>query len=377
MRKLASAIACLVFVALGGNPAIGDEQEESSTSSNPNEQDRVTFSGLFYISYEQGERGGADVSDFFIHRAYLTARKEILPFLSARVTFDTSQDREGDGRGDMEVRLKYAFAEFDLGDWSALRGVYLEAGIVHMVWLDFEEHVNAYRMRDPMFMERSGIFNSADFGVTLAGSLGPDLGEEYRQRVNSKYSARHGSFAVGVYNGGGYHGDERNTNKVAEGRISYRPFPESLTGFQVSGLAIVGKGNQAGVAHEIPDWHTFNSFFSYEDESAVVTAQYVWGRGNQRGTWTEPDDPSEATPFSGWSLFGEAKVGAQWRIIGTYERFHRTAGENDFSFDRTLAAVGYDLGRENILLFDWDRRIYDDPMLSTDNRYQAVIQLKF
>jgi hypothetical protein len=228
-----------------------------------------------------------------------------------------------------------------------------------------------------MFMERSGIFNSADFGLTLAGSLGPELSEEYRKRVNSKYSARHGSFAVGIYNGGGYHGVEVNSNKAREGRITYRPLPDALPGLQVSGLAIVGEGNVLGDPENTPDWNTYNAFLSYEHARGVVTGQYVRGKGNQRGSWTEPDNPSKATPFSGWAFFGEWRLDSHWRVTGGYDRFLRKPGEDDLSFYRVYGGVGYDLGQGNILLFDVDRRKWDDPGLPTDLVYQAVVQLKF
>jgi hypothetical protein len=353
----------------------GSEKEEEEASSEF--EQKVDFSGLFYIAYEHGEREGEEFGNFALNRAYLTAEADILPFLSGRITLDTNQDLEGDGRGDMEVRLKYAFAKFDFGDWRIFHKLNLEAGIVHMVWLDFEEHINLYRMRSPMFMERSGIFNSADFGLTLGGALGPELNEEYRERVNSKYSARHGSFAVGVYNGGGYHGVEVNSNKAVEGRLTYRPLPDNLPGLQVSGLAIVGEGNLAGESEETPDWNTYNLYVSYEHARGVATAQYVRGKGNQKGTWTEPDDPAEATSFSGWALFGELRFGPHWRTSGGYDRFIRRPGTDDRSFKRLYGALAYDLGRQNMLVFDVDHRDWDDPTLSNNIRYQGIIQLKF
>jgi hypothetical protein len=360
-------------VAFGGEDGDAESSGEAFVES-------IDLSGLFYLSYEYGESDFEELNRFFVNRAYFTAEADILPFLSGRITFDASQDLEGQGRGDMEVRLKYAFAKFHFGDWRIFRKVYLEAGIVHMVWLDFEEHVNLYRMRAPMFMERSGIFNSADFGITLAGGIGPDLDEEYRSRVNSKYAARHGSFAVGVYNGTGYHGDEQNSNKAFETRVTWRPMPDSLPGFQVAGLAIIGKGNQIEEAAEFitpPDWNTYNLFFSYEFPRGAFTAQYVSGEGNQRGTWVEPDDWSQAQPYSGYSFFAEWRFGPRWRVIGGYDRFDRESKANDFSFVGGFAAVGYDFGKANILMLDAGMRDYVDPQRSNDWRVQVVQQLKF
>jgi hypothetical protein len=341
---------------------------------------KIDFSGLFYLTYQDGELDGDRYSRFFVTRAYLTAEADILPFLSGRVTFDTTQDLEGQGRGDMEVRLKYAFAKFRFKDRGILNDPNLEAGIVHMVWLDFEEHINLYRMRGPMFMERSGIFNSADFGLTFASSLGDDLDETFRSYAGNKYGTRNGSFAVGVYNGSGYHGDERNVNKTVEARATWRPMPNNLKGLQIAGMVIHGDGNQPDEGGAPPFWRTYNGFLAYQFLHGTLTAQYVWGQGNQRGTWVEPDNPSEAIPYSGYSAFLEWKFGKrhQWLVIGNYDWFERIADAGaDHSLTYLNAAIGYDLGKSNILMVDFDRRDWEDPSRPTDQRVQAVMQLKF
>jgi len=358
----------VVFVT----PAMGQESQDQNWPG------PVSLSGLFYLTYEMGEEGGEDINRFFVNRAYLTARVNVLPNLSARITLDPSQDLEGDGRGDMEVRVKYAYAKYDFGDVGQLTGIGLEGGIVHMVWLDFEEHINLYRMRDPMFMERSGMFNSADFGATLTAGLGEDLPEEYRETVGSSYAQRYGSVALGIYNGGGYHGDERNTNKVLQGRLTLRPLPDVLPGLQVSGLGIMGKGNQEGSGDELPDWDVFNLFLSYQHTGGALTAQFTTGEGNQRGAWVEPEDPSLATDFHGFSFFGEQYLGSSpWRVVAGLDRMNRTPGDTDLSFNRVHGGIGYDLGNSNILLFDLDYRNWDDDDRPADTRLQVVMQVKF
>lgn len=334
----------------------------------------VSMSGLFYLAYEHGEMEGVDYSGFAVNRSYLAASVKILPRLSARITLDGHQD----DTGDMKVRLKYAHAKYDLGTAGPLSGLNIEAGIAHMVWLGFEEHINAYRMREKMFMERSGLFNSADFGVTLAGNLGGKIDQEYQETVSSSEAGRWGSFAVGVYNGGGYHAIEMNENRAVQGRLTVRPLPDVLPGLQVSGLAIASKGNQPdgeGV-EAAPDWNTYNLFLSYQHRNATLTAQYVDGRGNQKGSFTEPDDPSMATEYTGYSLFGEAKQGP-WRFIAEFDDFNRKPGSADLSFIRYHAGIGYDLGGGNILLLDVDRRDWDVDARPSDTRAQVVMQVKF
>jgi hypothetical protein len=376
-NALSFAAINLVTLLSCAPPALAEEESAAHPLSEVVE--RVKLSGLFYLSYEHGTRDGVDFSEFTVDRAYWTAKAEVLPYMAARLTLDTSQDLEGDGRGDMEARIKYAYAKFDFGHWGPLSSVNLEAGIVHMVWLDFEQSINHYRMRDRMFMERSGLFNSADFGLTLAGGFGPPLGDEYRETINGKYAARHGSFALGVYNGTGYNGDERNTDNVSELRLTYRPLPDTLPGLQLSGLAIAGKANQPDDAGAEPsDWRTYNVFLSYEHPRGTVTAQRVWGRGNQKGSFVEPGDPSVSTDFEGLALFGEWRFDEHWLAIGGFDDFERTISGVEVGFDRFFVGVGYDLGKRNVLLLDYDRREWDDDRPDPiDDRAQLTLQVKF
>ncbi len=371
----------IIFLLMAG-PLTAPVRAQEGEGGNQEFSPSVSFSGLFYLTFEHGKEEGDEVNHFFINRGYLTARASILPRLSARITFDPSQDLDGDGRGDMEVRLKYAYAKYDLGDRGLFTGLGLEGGIVHMVWLDFEEHINLYRMRAPMFMERAGMFNSADFGLTLSGSLGEELPEEYRKRAASSYAGRHGSFAIGAYNGTGYHGDERNGDKVLQGRLTLRPLPDALPGLQMSGLAIVGKGNVEGGREEIPDWRVFNAFLSYQHPGGALTAQYVWGEGNQKGSWVEPPavEPSTswpATHYKGFSLFAEQRFASNWRLVAGFDDMEREPGSLDLGFRRVHGAIGYDMGRGNVLLLDLDRRKWNDNALPVDTRFQMVMQVSF
>lgn len=221
------------------------------------------------------------------------------------------------------------------------------------------------------------MFNSADFGVTLTAGLGEDLPEEYQRNVSSSYAQRYGSMALGIYNGGGYHGDERNNNKVIQGRLTLRPLPDALPGFQVSGLGILGKGNQDGSDPEIPDWKVFNLFLSYQHARGALTAQFATGNGNQKGTWIEADDPSMASEFDGVSLFGEQRFASGWRLVAGFDHLNRTPGPLDLSFNRVHGGIGYDLGSQNLLLFDLDHRNWEDDSRDDDTRFQVVMQVTF
>lgn len=57
------------------------------------------------------------------------------------------------------------------------------------------------------------------------------------------FCSKYGTFSIGIYNGGGYHAMEENTNKTVESRLTFRPFPQTIPGLQFSYNMIYGKGN--------------------------------------------------------------------------------------------------------------------------------------
>lgn len=174
----------------------------------------VTLSGLYYLSCQAGQTHSFDTitsswmaddyNSFKVKRAYFTLKKTINSFINSRITLDAHQD----DTGDMKVRVKYVYADISFPELAFITRPHMEFGLVHTPWLDFEEHINYYRMQDTMFMERVGIFNSGDFGLTVLGYFAGRMDEEYQKTVNKKYPGRYGSFAFGVYNGGGYHATE-------------------------------------------------------------------------------------------------------------------------------------------------------------------------
>ncbi len=363
-------VITLLIVFMAGSLIAGETDE---TNLLPKGLQGIKINGLYYLSYKAGEMNESEFSEFFVNRAYLTVKKKITPFLSSRITLDTSQDEEGDGLGDMEVRIKYVYAHFHLNDIAFVTKPNIEFGIVHGPWLDFEEHINYYRMREKMFIERSGVLNSADFGITFAGLLGGELDKNYQKKVNKKYPGRYGSFAFGIYNGGGYHSTETNTNKVVEGRLTLRPLPEIIPGLQLSGFTVYGEGNKL-YEDESPDWNLILGMLSYEHQYMTLIAQYVDGSGNQKGKWIDAD--SAAVDYQGMSLFGELKLGKHWRPIGGFDSFDPDVDTDDDEYIRYYVGLGYDFGHKNILLFDYDVKDYAGEK-ENDHWYQLTMQIHF
>ena len=352
----------LIFAGTGGMPYAASEEEKVSGPVFTKGLDGLKIGALWYLSFQDGSENGRGYSNFRIKRGYINITKTIFTWgrtdLEGRITPDVTQD----DTGDVKVRLKYAYAQFKYKgvSWEP----WMEFGIVHMPWLDFEEHVNMYRMQDTLFMERNSAFNSADFGVTFGGFLGPKLNDlKY-------YPGKYGSFAVGVYNGGGYHAKDNNRNKAIEGRITVRPFPVAVRGLQFSYFGVLGRGN----TEKAPDWTVNSGMVSYEAKYAVLTATYYAGEGTQKGT--SVDAFGKALPRDGYSFFGEYKLPKNISFIGRYDFFdpnNNTYGDEN---KRIIAGVAWDMGNHNTWLLDYERVSYKDHR-EDDGRIQLTLQISF
>jgi hypothetical protein len=333
---------------------------------------------LAYISYQDGTSYSGvpgqtkDYSRFTLKRGYLDVNKSVTPFLDARITTDLHQD----STGDWKPRFKYVYGKFKWAGSGVLQKPYVEFGLAHMPWLDYEEHINRFRMQDPMFMERNGLFNSADVGVMFGGNFGEDLPAEYKKNVNSHYAGRYGSYQVGVYNGTGYHTAEANTNKVIEGRVSLRPLPDSLPGLQFSLFGVNGKGNTAAE----PDWNLYAFMTSYESPRWVATAQYFSGTGNQSGGAI--DSTGASVDRKGYSVFTEVRLGesANYSLIGRYDHFDpnsSSGASNDDIQKRWIAGVAWQFAHGNYWLLDFENLNHDIPSIPNEKRVQLTLQLSY
>ncbi len=346
---------------------------------------------LAYVDYSVGETGvpGDDTSSlnrFTLTRGYLTVKKEILPWLRARTTADVHQD----SAEDWKFRLKYLYAELRPADAGPLTQMKVEIGQGHIPWQDFEEHVNPYRAQGTMAIERAGIFNSADLGLSLRGNLGGELEDARGRTGNHHYDGRYWTWHIGVYNGGGYHAKEKNDNKVIEGRLTLRPLPDTLPGLQLTYLGMTGKGN----TDPGPDYTVNLGMISYEHPMGIFTAQYFQTTGNAKGSLV--DSKGDALDTEGWSLFGRLVApGSHGRlaVFGRYDHFDadKDAVVADHAdYDLYFAGLSYDLHHGNMVLLDYETVQYGAnsgglggkaPVagndLGDDQRVQVVYQIKY
>jgi len=307
------------------------------------------FSGQFFLSYDHISTEGEVSNEFILKRGYITFRGDIHERISVRFTQDVTIDQEGDGEGDIELRLKYALVNLTLNDLSIIRNPRAEVGVISRPWVDFEQSINDFRSQESMFLDNNKILVSADYGVSLSADLGDALGEEERESIGSD-GGRYGSFHFGVYNGGGYSALEKNRNKVVEGRLTLRPLPYALPGLQTSFFGSYGRGN----IPESPDFTLTGSGISYESSRWTTLLQGFWGEGDSAGLLVDED--MVALPIYGWSFFHELKpFSIPVSLLGRYDNItHRESGE--LAVQEFLGGVAYTFPNSSKIILSYKNR---------------------
>ena len=361
----------------------------------PKALEGLSISGLGYVDYSSGQKpksGDASTSynEFALKRGYLTVKKKIAPWIGARATLDIHKDADGS----YYERLKYLYAEIKPGDFGFLTDNKIEVGLGHIPWLDFEEHVNPYRCQGTMAIERAGILNSADQGISIRGNFGGKLADAKEKTGNHHYDGLYGTWHIGVYNGPGYHGTEKNNNKVVEGRLTLRPLPDVIPGLQLSYFGLFGDGNvKAAGAKDYPDYKVNLGMISYENPNAIFTAQYITTEGQKDGKWV--DTTGDALKTKGYSFFGTVKLAMVDPKLAVFARFDHFDQDKDnkiakdADYDMTIAGLSYDFYKGNMLIVDYETTDYGKdsagkgklPVVGTDlgddHKVQAVWQIKF
>ncbi|MFO7845205.1 MAG: hypothetical protein R6V27_01490 [Balneolaceae bacterium] len=306
------------------------------------------FSGQFFFSYEHSFEESDVNSEFLLKRGYITFRRDISERVGVRFTQDVSVDKAGDGEGNIELRLKYALVHVNMNDTRLIKNSSIEFGVVSRPWIDFEQSINDYRSQRSMFLDDNNIYSSADYGVTYAGQLGDNLPEDSQTGLTSD-GGRYGSFSIGIYNGGGYAALEKNNNKMLEGRLSLRPLPDQMPGFQASVLGAYGKGN----IPESPDFENAGLAFSYESKKWTSIMQGFTGKGDGAGQLVNLNNKS--LRLKGWSMFNEFKPFEQpVSLTLRYDELINTDLDRWHS-RRFVSGISYIFSNRSKIMFDYNR----------------------
>lgn len=364
--KTINYILFFAFYFIVANEIVAQEQntEPSVKSLIKN----TSISGQYFIAYDYND--SKKLHDFRLKRGYFTLKTKLNDMFSVRYTQDITLDNEGSDAGNVEIRLKYLYLKAKLSKINFLKNTYIEVGLAHTPWLDFEQHINRYRVQGTMFSDGDKLLTSADFGLTFAGIIGGKIDEKYQKEVNKKEAGKYGSFAIGVFNGGGYHAIEKNSNKTFQSRISIRPLPNIIPGIQLSHGFFYGKANRSDTTY-IPDAILNIFMLSSESKYHTFTAQYTIGSGNYSGKYI--DSNNKSIDNEGFSFFGEFKIPkSKFALFSRYDNFKLYETTTNTK-ETIIAGLSYNFLKNKILI---DYQQVKTPS-ATINYYELALEIAF
>ncbi len=331
-----------------GRRAVKIEIPSSETTPVTSKSERIKIGGEAYLHWDYETENSGEKNAFKITRNYVELRGYFNDKDYFRTTLDVHQvNNDGDLDGSYVARLKYAYVYFH--DVLPYTGV--EIGLAHRPWHDWEEH-HAWLHRDveETLIESkrgAGLENSADLGISFKG----------------KYSIA--SWQFGVFNGEGYHGEEKSKHfgKSLEGRLSLNLFK----GFTLSGHT----AHMFDLKGEGMDRHIYQVHAVYSNPYFLVAAQYIWDRDdyynksdvNQKGYSFNAD--LKLRPFTGYSV----------GILGRYDHWDPNDDEPNDERKHFVYGAWWDYSK-HVRFTIVDDRLIDDAG-SDKNTLMAVTKVKW
>ncbi len=213
------AIFCLIMAAPAYSqvtPAAGYTPPDDTPSL---KLGLVFYGNYTYTSAPKGtDADGNTISpnSFDVTRSYLNFTGNINHRVAFRITPDitraTVTGATASFNNSLVFRIKYAFAQFNLDDWTGQwKQTWVRVGANQTPFVDWEEGIYRYRFQGTVFAERVGRLTSSDFGTSFHTNLPKNYGEIH----------------TGIYNGDGYTAAEANNRKAIQTRITIRPLATS------------------------------------------------------------------------------------------------------------------------------------------------------
>ena len=287
---------------------------------------------------------------FNVSRAYINVTGNLNHWISFRVTPDIARET-GSGSslaGSLTFRLKYAFGQFNLDDWTT-KGSWVRLGIQQTPFIDYEEGIYRYRFQGPTFADREGFLTSSDAGASAHYVL----------------PSNYGDIHAGYYNGDGYSKAEANSAKAVQIRATARPLPRLGIWKGLRGTVFYDGDHSARGAER----RRFVEQITFEN--AHLNAGIDRLTTNDRGVQGR-----------GWSAWATPRLTHGWELLFRHDDL-RPDHNTDQRRLRNIAGIAYWFpnlqGVTSALLVDYDSLEQQNyaPARPRDNRYGVKLLVNF
>ena len=292
-------------------------------------------------------------SAFNISRAYVNFTGNLNHFLAYRITPDITRET-GTGsslNGSMTFRLKYAFGQFNLDDWTT-KGSWARFGLQQTPFIDYDEGVYRYRFQGTTFEDREGLFPSSDFGAS----------------AHWNFPAGYGDLHAGFYNGEGYNKVETNNEKAFQIRGSVRPLP---LGGALKGLRLTAFVDED---HYVEDARRQRTIGQVTFEHPLINAGADYVQAKDRTSVTK-----SSITGTGYTIWATPRFGTSgWEALLRHDEF-KPNKDVDQTRKRNIAGIAYWFpqlhGVASSLLADYDKTTF--PGKADDTRYGLKMLINF
>src|SRR5437762_7452762 len=288
-------------------------------------------------------------SSFNVSRAYINVTGNLNHWIAFRITPDIARETSSTSSlsGSQEFRVKYAYAQFNLDDWTT-KGSWVRLGLQQTPYIDYTEGIYRYRFQGQVFAERVGLLVSSDAGLSAHYAM----------------PGNYGDIHAGFYNGEGYSRAETNNEKAFQIRTSIRPLP----------LGGMWKGLRATIFidkdHYVESARRQRTLEQVTYEHPLFNAGVEFAQAKDRTSAKLAEVSS-----SGWSAWATPKLGKKgWELLLRHDEF-KPNKNTSLKTKRDIAGIAYWLpNRQRVttaFLLDYDSLKSDGffPARPADTRY--------
>jgi hypothetical protein len=328
----------------------------------------LDFSGVIYSNYQyRTDSRARDFNKFDVERVYLSIRMPAGDRASIRVTTDVFQQQTTPNDAyyaGWAIRLKYAYLQYNYITGSPTSfSAAARFGIVQTVVVDHEEQFWPRWISQPD-VERVGLFNGGDAGVSTLLTLPNRWGEIY----------------AAVVNGPGYTSREIDRFKDPQLRLTVTPFanrspllstlvisPWYYKG-EVASRFVAGGAGQVGPVGSGLRRDRYGIFTAVRDPRLTLGAQYGGFRGQGEGGLNTQLSPRTVIDTSGRfaSAFVVAKPLAvldttysRFGVVARYDRVTTNTASNA-KYHIFIGGLLFDLTRRASVSLDYQEQLSDN-----------------
>jgi hypothetical protein len=307
------------------------------------------------------DNNSINTSSFNVARAYINVTGNVNHWIAYRITPDVARETNATPSlsGSQIFRLKYAFAQFNLDDWTT-RGSWVRLGMQQTPLIDYTEGIYRYRFQGSIFAERAGLNSMSSSDVGVSGHY--------------NFANNYGDIHAGFYNGESYNKAETNDQKSLQFRATVRPLP--LGGPLLKGLRFTIFVNDD---HYVDNAKRERTFAQVTYEHPLVNAGLDIVRAKDRTSVTKAQIASK-----GWSAWVTPKFGTSgWEALIRHDNFTPNDTINSQKQKRDIDGIAYWLpntsGKSVAFLFDRDslKRTGLTPAVPNTTNYEVKMLLNF